>query len=401
MTARTKFILALVGGGALISLTMGLRQSFGLFLPNISESFQGGREVFSMALALQNLFWGLFSPIFGGIADRWGPARVAAVGALVYAGGLLYLSFSTQAADLIFAQILIGFGLAGAGFSVVLGAVARAANDENRSMALAITTAAGSFGQFAMVPIADYFLQSLGWESAALVLAATALLMLPFALGIRGDGGRQNQESGIKRSGSFPSYLRKTLTHVDFVLLGLGFFVCGLQVVFIATHLPSYLRDSGIGPSVASLSLALIGLFNIFGTLACGWLGQRYAKKTVLTYLYLLRSLVIFAFISLPLSDLSALVFGAAIGLLWLGTVPLTSGLIGVFFGTTYMSMLYGVAFFSHQVGSFLGAWLGGRLYDFTGNYDLMWWIVILFGVVAALFHWPIRERYSAIPEPA
>ena len=399
MTARTKFILALVGGGALITLTMGLRQSFGLFLPGISETFQGAREVFSFALALQNLCWGLLSPIFGGIADRWGPAKVAAVGALLYAGGLLYLSLSTQAADLIFAQILIGFGLAGAGFSVVLGSVARAASDENRSMALAITTAAGSFGQFAMVPIADYFLQSFGWQTAALVLAATALLMLPFVFGIRGDGMQRTQ--GIERSGSFSNYLKKTLSHIDFVLLGLGFFVCGIQVVFIATHLPSYLRDSGIGPSVASLSLAMIGLFNIFGTLACGWLGHRYPKKTVLTALYLLRSFVILAFITLPLSDLSAIVFGAAIGLLWLGTVPLTSGLIGVFFGTTYMSMFYGVAFFSHQVGSFLGAWLGGRLYDLTGNYDLMWWIVIFFGLVAALFHWPIRERYSAIPEPA
>jgi len=298
------------------------------------------------------------------------------------------LALSSEAVML--GQFLIGVGLGGAGFSVVLGAVGQAAPPEKRSFALGIVTAGGSFGQFAFVPVAEFFLDRFGIGGAMLALAAIACTMAGFAFGLR--PAQRDAVGALAASQTLRQALIEALTHRGYVLLTIGFFVCGFQVVFIATHLPAFLQDLGIDQFYAAWALALVGLFNIIGSLTAGWLGGRYSKRNCLGLLYAGRSLVIVAYLLLPISGFSPLVFGATIGLLWLGTVPLTSGLITVFFGTRYLSMLYGIVFLSHQLGSFLGAWLGGLLYDLQGSYDHMWWLIIASGFVATALHMMIRE---------
>lgn len=387
------FWWVVIAAATMITITMGLRYSFGLYMPAFSDINNSGREVFSLAIALQNLMWGMLSPMFGGLADRYGCGRVAIYGALIYVAGLLLMYFSSPL-GLFSGQFLVGIGMAGASFSVVLGAIGKSVPLEKRSLALGIATAGGSFGQFALVPLSSVLAIQLGWALAFAIMAAIALVVLLPAAGLMKSFDVPNTEKTQHRP--FKDVLGEAFRNYDYVLLTLGFFVCGLQVVFISTHLPGYLADYDLPPSIASQSLALIGLFNIFGTIACGWLGGRYSKKNSLTILYVLRSLTFLVFIMAPPTPTTTLIFSAVLGLLWLGTVPLTSGLVGHFFGPAYMSMLYGFVFLSHQAGSFMGAWLGGFLYDLSGNYDVMWWLIIAMGLVAAMLHYPIREdRYA------
>lgn len=388
--------LIILCGGTVMTLSIGIRASFGLFLGPISADLSMSREAFAIAIALQNLLWGLVAPFAGAFADRYGPIRVTMVGGAVYALGLVLAATGASVIAVQFGLAVIGVALGIAGFSVVLGAVGRAAPPEHRSLALGIASAGGSFGQFAIVPVGQGLLTGFGWHAALLALAAISFLIVPLAYGL----GARKIVPGMQQS--LGEAIREASGHKGFWLLTAGFFVCGFQVTFVGTHLPSFLSDKGLPAWLAAASLSLIGLFNIVGTLGAGWLGGRYRKKYVLAWLYLLRSLVIVVFLVAPLSEASVLIFGASLGLLWLGTVPLTSGLVAQIFGPAYMSMLYGVVFLSHQVGSFLGVWLGGRVFDATGSYDPVWWAAIALGVVAALLHWPIADRPLArAPQPA
>ena len=379
---------AIAGASILLTMTLGVRQSFGLFLVPVEEGLMISRDTFSFAIALQNILWGFLSPYFGGLADRHGAAKVAFAGALLYLGGMVVMAMAGDGAMVSLGQGLIGTGIAGAGFSVALGAVAKVVAPQKRTMALGLVTAAGSFGQFAMIPLAQELIAALGWRGALYGMAAIAAIMLPAATLLRSD-----EKSLAGTSHAQPVIARFALKNRSYVMLTVGFFVCGFQIVFIATHLPAYLADIGQGPEIAAIALALIGLFNIIGTLFCGWIGDRKSKKNSLFWMYLLRSAVITGFIVLPVSVFSTYSFAIMIGLLWLGTVPLTSGLVSVFFGARHMSLLYGIVFLSHQLGSATGAWLSGHLYEATGSYEAAWWIAIILGIAAALVHYPIAEK--------
>lgn len=385
---RRHSLLLIVLGSLVISLAMGLRHGFGLFMEPMSSDLGWGREVFAFALALQNLLWGLSQPFAGALADRFGAARVVVVGAVLYTIGLLFMGLSESALGMsLSAGLLIGLGLSGCTFSVILGAVGRAVAPEKRSMAMGIVSAAGSFGQFAMLPGTLSLLGWLGWSAALLAMGALAALMVPLGAMIK-DRPSACQISDL----SLRDALDEAAGHRGFWLLCLGFFVCGFQVVFIAVHLPGYLFDQGLAVQVGSTTLALVGLFNIFGTYAAGWLGGIYSKPRLLSWIYLIRGAVITAFILLPLSPASAYLFGIAIGLLWLSTVPLTNGIVASVFGVRHLSMLGGIVFLFHQLGSFAGVWLGGMLYDLHGDYDVVWKLAIMLSVVAALLHWFIKE---------
>ena len=388
LTGRERTTVILVVGAFFICATMGVRQSFGLFMSPYATELGIGRDSFSLAIALQNIVWGLASPLFGALADRRGPVMATLLGGVFYTIGLLLMAAAGSGGGLMLAQIMVGMGMAGAGFSVILGTVGKVVSPQRRSFALGLVSAAGSFGQFAIVPLAQL---GIGWFDArggVVLLAVIAFLMILCAplLKLPPHAPRAN------KSDSGGAVLRAAFSTRSYVLLFFGFFVCGFQVVFIATHLPSYIKDAGLPVATAVAALSLIGLFNIFGTLFCGWVGDKMPKKDALSIFYLLRSLVILLFVLLPISSTSVVVFGAFIGFLWLGTVPLTSGLVAVFFGTKHMSMLYGGIFFSHQIGSFLGAWLGGLLYEWTGDYNVVWFLSIFLGVVAAALHYPITE---------
>jgi len=388
----TRWYIILMACAFLVVITLGIRQSFGLFLLPATEAMATGREVFSLAMALQNIVWGLSSPIAGALADKYGAARIAAIGALFYAVGLLVMGTLISPEGLIFGQIMIGIGLGSAGISIALGAVARATKPEKRTLALGLVTSIGSFGQFAVLPVTQFFIDGFGWQIALLLLSGVATSMIAACLVLH----LQRDSSAVKTADLAQLTARDTLnlalSNRDYILLTTGFFVCGIQIVFIGTHLPTYLRDAGLSSETASWSLAVVGLFNIIGSFGAGWLGSFMSKKKLLAWFYLGRSVFMILFITLPPTPLTAILFGCVMGLLWLGTVPLTSGLIVVFFGPAFLSMLYGVAFFSHQVGSFIGAWLGGRLYDQFGSYDLMWWIVIASGVFAFIVNYMINE---------
>ena len=387
-SVRRHSLLLIVLGSLVISLAMGLRHGFGLFMEPMSSDLGWGREVFAFALALQNLLWGLSQPFAGALADRFGAARVVVVGAVLYTIGLLFMGLSESALGMsLSAGLLIGLGLSGCTFSVILGAVGRAVAPEKRSMAMGIVSAAGSFGQFAMLPGTLSLLGWLGWSAALLAMGALAALMVPLGAMIK-DRPSARQISDL----SLRDALDEAAGHRGFWLLCLGFFVCGFQVVFIAVHLPGYLFDQGLAVQVGSTTLALVGLFNIFGTYAAGWLGGIYSKPRLLSWIYLIRGAVITAFILLPLSPASAYLFGIAIGLLWLSTVPLTNGIVASVFGVRHLSMLGGIVFLFHQLGSFAGVWLGGMLYDLHGDYDVVWKLAIMLSVVAALLHWFIKE---------
>ena len=394
---RQRWLVIMLAGATLVSATLGIRQVFGLFLQPISMELGAGFQLFSLAIAIQNLVWGLSSPVFGAAADRYGPWRVAAMGALLYGGGLLLMASFVTDAGIFIGQILIGLGLGSAGISIAIGAVARAAPPEKRSLAMGLVTSFGSFGQFALVPVTQILMVQGGWQFALLMLSVIMASMVAVAMGLRTPAGSARPIEGpILTIGAT---LQQAVSSRDYILLTVGFFVCGLQLVFITTHLPTYLHDAGLSPDISSWALALIGLFNIIGAFVCGWLGGVVSKKKSLATVYLLRGITIAAFILIPPTPVTALLFGACMGLLWLGTIPLTSGLIVVFFGPRYLSMLYGLVFLSHQIGSFVGAWLGGIWYDWFGNYEAMWWLNAAAGLFAFAVNWAIREpRAEAAP---
>ena len=392
-----RWLVIMLAGATLVSATLGIRQVFGLFLQPISMELGAGFQLFSLAIAIQNLVWGLSSPVFGAAADRYGPWRVAAMGALLYGGGLFLMASFVTDAGIFIGQILIGLGLGSAGISIAIGAVARAAPPEKRSLAMGLVTSFGSFGQFALVPVTQILMVQGGWQFALLMLSVIMASMVAVAMGLRTPAGSARPIEGpILTIGAT---LQQAVSSRDYILLTVGFFVCGLQLVFITTHLPTYLDDAGLSPDISSWALALIGLFNIIGAFVCGWLGGVVSKKKSLATVYLLRGITIAAFILIPPTPVTALLFGACMGLLWLGTIPLTSGLIVVFFGPRYLSMLYGLVFLSHQIGSFVGAWLGGIWYDWFGNYEAMWWLNAAAGLFAFAVNWAIREpRAEAAP---
>lgn len=379
----------LLGASLILALSLGTRHGFGLFLPPMSAEFGWGREVFAFAIALQNLIWGLAQPVTGALADRFGARKAIVIGGVLYVLGLLCMGMADSPLSLsLSAGLLIGIGLSGTSFSVILGVVGRAVPVEKRSMAMGIAAAAGSFGQFAMLPGTLGLIGWLGWSAALLALGLLVALILPLAAMIR----EQPQAQPTGHEQTLVEALREAAGHSGFWLLALGFFVCGFQVVFVAVHLPAYLVDHHLPALTGTTVLALVGLFNIFGTYIAGWLGGRMAKPRLLSALYLLRGVVITLFIAAPLTQWSAYLFGIAMGLLWLSTVPLTNGTVATLFGVRNLSMLGGIVFLFHQLGSFLGGWLGGYLYDTTGSYDLVWQISIGLSVMAAALNWPVRE---------
>lgn len=388
--------VVIVAGCLFNIFSFGLRTGFGLFLEPMSAANGWGREVFSMASAIQNLLWGLGVPFAAAAADRWGSGRVLAFGALLYGGGTALMPLSTEPWMLNATMgVMVGFGLSCASFSIVLAALGRAVPAEQRTWAFGIGTAAGSMGQFLIAPLEQLLLGLLGWTSALVAIGALALVMLPLAWFLR---GRPAQVAGQQSLGQA---LREAGSHLSYWYLVAGFFVCGFHVAFILTHLPPYLKDVGVPASVAGWSLALVGLFNIVGSYTAGVLGGRHSKKWLLSVIYLGRAIVITIFVLTPPSAASVLIFAAAMGLLWLSTVPLTSGLVAIMFGPRYMATLFGIVFLSHQVGAFFGVWLGGRIYDATGSYDLVWWFGVALGVFAALVHLPIAERSARLaPAP-
>lgn len=376
----------------IVFVSMGIRQSFGLFLSPISQDLGIGREVFSLAIAWQNLIFGL--PILGIVADRFGPRWVVAGGALLYAVCFFLLSSVSSPPGLYTVLgVLMGIALSSISYVVVLGAVAQVVAPEKRASSFGLITAAGSFGTFAIVPGVQWLLSDFGWQSSftfiALVAGASAFL----AIGIPQRRREVFPNTVESDDGSLLQALLQARGHSGYWLLNAGFFVCGFHVAFIATHLPAFLTDHGLSRMVGATALSLIGLFNIFGSYLSGQLGDRYRKKYLLSLLYLGRALVISGFLFIPVTNTSALVFGSMIGFLWLATVPLTSGTVAQIFGSRYLSTLYGIVFFSHQIGSFLGVWLAGRMYDATGSYDIIWIAAILLGLASSLIHLPIADK--------
>jgi MFS family permease len=388
-TWRTPVVV--IGFGCLIAaVAFGPRSALGFFLAPLSNDNHWGRDVFSFALAMQNLLWGVAQPVAGAIADRFGAPRVLCAGALLYALGLVLMAYSTNAALLdLSAGGLVGFGLAGCTFPIVLAAFGKILPAEWRSTAFGLGTAAGSFGQFLFSPLAVLLMDQLGWQHALVVFGIIVLVVLPASLALASPAA----ETAHAASQSLRQALGEALAHRSYILLMLGFFTCGFQLAFITVHLPAYLADRGLSSDVGGWTLAAIGLFNIVGSLASGWLGDRMPKRYLLSLLYFGRAAAIFAFIMFPITPFTCIAFGAVMGLMWLSTVPPTNGIIVVMFGTRWLAMLSGVTFFSHQVGGFLGVWLGGVVFDRTGSYDLVWWLAILFGVLSALINLPIVEK--------
>ncbi|GAO72236.1 MFS transporter [Comamonas sp. E6] len=381
----------LLCGGAIVTLSMGIRHGFGLWLQPITQEMGWTRENFSLAIAVQNLSWGILGIFVGMLADRIGAFKVLIGGSILYALGLAGMALSPDATVfLLTAGVLIGAAQAGTTYAVIYGVLGRQIPVARRSWAMGVAAAAGSFGQFFMVPVEGKLIAQFGWSNALLILALFALLIAALAFGLRepGFGG----STPIKREQTVGQALREAWTYPSFLLLMAGYFVCGFQVMFIGVHMPSYLKDFGMAPHVASYSLALVGLFNIFGTYLAGNLGQKLPKRYLLSGIYGLRSVATVAFLLAPLSPWSVYAFCAAMGFLWLSTVPLTNATIAQIFGVQHLSMLGGFVFFSHQIGSFLGVWLGGYLYDINGNYDMVWYISIALGIFAAIVNLPVRE---------
>jgi predicted MFS family arabinose efflux permease len=395
---RLSMTQVLLCGAAIVTLSMGIRHGFGLWLQPITMERGWTRETFAFALAIQNIAWGLAGPVAGMLADRYGAFKVLIVGSVFYAGGLVLMALATS--GMAFngsAGVMLGMAQAGTTYAVIYGVIGRNVAPEKRSWAMGVAAAAGSFGQFLMVPVENWLIGSFGWQNALFILGCVALAIMPLAFGLREpkvaapQGPQQSVGQAVREAFAYPSFL----------LLMAGYFVCGFQVVFIGVHMPSYLKDNGLGPDVATYALALIGLFNVFGTYAAGSLGQRMAKRHILAGIYILRSVTIVLFLLLPLTPMSVYVFSATMGVLWLSTVPPTNALVAQIFGVKYMSMLSGFVFLSHQVGSFLGVWMGGLLYDRTGSYDVVWWIAVALGVFAALINLPVREGAIVRPAPA
>jgi MFS family permease len=396
------FWIPVICGAAILTIGIGARQSFGIFQKPIAADLKVGRELWSFANALAMLLMGMFSPFLGNLADRFGTARTVAAGGLLYVAGMFTTAFATAGLALTLGNVICGIGMAAAGFGPILGAISRRTPAEKRSVALGVVTAGGSIGQFAIVPFASLLQHRLdNWHTTMSILAVVSTAMVPLALGLREP--RAAASRGIVMPLGSRAALQEAFATPGFWLLTVGFFVCGFHVTFIGLHLPAYISDKAVGMSVfgrpvsalelGGWAIGLVGLFNLAGSIIWGWLGSRYLKKDMLALLYALRALAFVMFLALPLSWLSVLVFAASLGFLWLGTVPLTSGLVGYMFGPTHLSMLWGIVFFSHQLGSFLGGWGAGRIYDLQGDYGLMWWISVGLGVFAAVLHWRIRAR--------
>ncbi len=378
-------------GAAIVTLSMGIRHGFGLWLQPITQEMGWTRQSFAFAIALQNLSWGVMGIFAGMAADRFGAFRVLMGGAVLYGLGLAGMALSPT--PLLFALttgLLIGAAQAGTTYAVIYGVLGRQIAPEKRSWAMGVAAAAGSFGQFLMVPVEGWLIASLGWQQALVALSMAVLMIVPLAFGLREPGFQG--AAPPKREQTIAHALKEAFSYPSFNLLMAGYFVCGFQVVFIGVHMPSYLKDHGLSPQVASYALALIGLFNVFGTYIAGTLGQRMPKRFILSFIYMARAVVITIFLLVPLSPLSVYVFSAVMGALWLSTVPPTNATIAQIFGVQHLSMLGGFVFFSHQIGSFMGVWLGGYLYDATGSYDIVWYIAIALGVLAGLVNLPIKE---------
>jgi MFS family permease len=406
-TIATKTIVSwrtpalVIGFGSLIALiAFGPRSTLGFFLTPLSSANHWGRDVFAFALALQNLLWGVGQPLGGIIADRFGSVRVLCGGALLYALGLVLMAHATSAPMLdLSAGVLIGFGLAGCSFPVVLAALGKIVPLQWRSRAFGFGTAAGSFGQFLYSPVAVALMDVFGWQETLVIFAVSMLAVLPLSLALAtppSEGVHASESQSLRQA------LSEAFVHRSYVLLVLGFFTCGFQLQFITVHLPSYLVDRGLSAQVGGWTIATIGLFNIVGSVTAGWLGDRMPKRYLLSFIYFVRAAAILVFISFPVTPFTCLVFGATMGLMWLSTVPPTNGIIALMFGTRWLATLAGFAFFSHQVGGFLGVWLGGIVFDRTGSYNMVWWLAILFGVLSALINVPIVEkpvaRVAAMP---
>jgi predicted MFS family arabinose efflux permease len=386
----TKSVNAAIISGCIVAFVgFGFAATFGVFLRPMSQELGWGREVFSLSMAIQALCWGLTQPLAGMVADKYGTARVLAFGAIVSALGFLLRGAVIDPSVFVFSGVVVGIGTGACSFPIVIIALGKVVAAERRSFILGLGTAAASTGMFVAAPLSTFLMSWIGWQSSILVIAASFLLILPTLYFI----ARVSEPTAVGSSGgSFGFAVKSAFADRTFVLLFTGFFVCGFHVAFIQTHLPAYIADKGMAPIIGAYSLGLIGLFNIAGSFLSGWSGQRYSKKNMLAGIYLSRAIVISAFILMPLSPTSVYLFSAVMGILWLSTVPLTTGLVAQTQGIRYLSTLAGLVFFSHQTGSFIGAWLGGRIYDLTLDYSAMWWAAIILAVLAALLHLPIRE---------
>ena len=401
-TWRTPLVI-IICGCAIALLSFGPRSSVGFFIQPIGREFAWGRDVFGLALALQNLLWGLGQPIAGAIADRFGVMRVVCVGALLYVAGLLMMRYATTPLSLdLGAGVLIGFGLSGCSFNLVLSAFSKLLPPERRGIALGAGTAAGSFGQFLFAPFGVALIDNFGWQTALMVFAALMLLIVPLSLALATPPAASTNVPAADQQ-SFKTALAEAFGHRSYVLLVLGFFTCGFQLAFITVHLPAYLVDRGMSASIGGWVIAAIGLFNIIGSLGVGWLQNLFPKRYILSIIYFTRALSIIAFITFPITTFSAIAFGAISGLTWLSTVPPTSALVALMFGTRWFATLYGFAFVSHQVGGFLGVLLGGVVFERFGSYTPIWWLSALFGVLSALINLPIVEApvTRAVAQPA
>lgn len=392
--SRSAPLVVIVCGCAIACLTFGPRSASGLLLTPISETHGWGRDVFAMSFAIQNLLWGVGQPFAGAIADRYGAVRVLAAGGLLYAAGLALMPYSaTPGAMHMSAGVLIGFALSGASFSIVIGAFGKLLPSEWRTIGFGLGTAAGSLGQFLFTPFASALLTSYGWRTTVTIFAALMLLVLPLSLALATRKAKPGQRAAAESDETIAQALKLAFRTPSYWLLVIGFFTCGFHLAFVTAHLPPFLLDKHVSPAIGGWTLALIGLFNIAGSLSSGVLSGRMANRKLLSAIYFARAVLITAFVMLPVTATTSLAFGAGIGLLWLSTIPPTSGIVATLFGTRYLTMLYGFVFFSHQVGSFFGVWLGGVLYERTGSYDVVWWIAIALSIMSGLVNLPIRER--------
>jgi len=399
-TWRTPAVI-IVCGCLIGMLTFGPRSTLGFFLTPLSQANGWGRDVFALALAVQNLLWGLGQPLAGAVADRYGSIRVLALGVVMYAAGLVLMAYATTPGMLyLSAGVLIGFGLSGCAFTIVLGAFGKLLPESRRSVAFGFGTAAGSFGQFLFAPLAVSLIGAVGWQETLAIFGVVMLLVLPLSLALatgRGPAGA----AAPAPSQPVRAALAEAFGHRSYVLLVLGFFTCGFQIAFVTVHLPAYIVDRGLSTEVGGWTLAVIGIFNIVGSVTAGWLGGRMPQRYILSAIYFGRALAVVALVTLPASAAVTIAFGAITGLFWLSTVPPTSALVALMFGTRWFTMLFGFAFLSHQVGSFLGVWLGGLAFELTGSYDSVWWLSVLFGVLSALINLPIVEKPVARAVPA
>jgi len=389
-SAASSYLKVLLFGCAILVISTGARSSFGLFLPEMTQARGWSRETFSLAIAIQNLMWGIGGSFLGAMADKYGSLRTLLLGGVLYVLGLLGMAWAETGLGLtLTAGLLIGVAIGGTSFGIILATLGKLVPPEKRSLAFGIGVASGSFGQFLFLPLAGWMIADLGWQTALILHAVIVGAIVLLAFGVRGDAPAPGQGAEVRLADG----LRDAFGDRSFHLLFWGYFVCGLQIVFLQLHLPAYLLDKGMPGNVGAAAIALIGLFNVIGSLGAGMLGQRYPKKWLLSGIYIARSVVIGLFLLAPLTTWSVWLFSAAIGLLWLSTVPLTNALVGQVWGVKYLGLLGGIVFFGHQIGSFLGAWLGGRFFDQFGNYDLAWGLVIAFGLFAALVHAPIDQR--------